>query len=177
MQAKIAPAWGGRTERAGDPNQRDADDREAEAARVGARVGALFGGARGEREVSSGRVDPAWRDLERAIDAGFRPPADTISSDSRLVALARQLGNAATGGPTPRGVDPSRAAEPGVFIAEQIAASQRAFAEPGEWRTITARPTIRAPASTARSRAPNAIRRKTTTPPGPRSRRRAPLRS
>jgi TonB family protein len=132
-QSAVKPSWGGKTRRAGDLPERD--DREDEAARVGSRVDALLGRARGESEVAGGRVDPAWRDLERAIDAGFRPPADAISSDSALVGLAKQMRNLARGGPTPRGVDPSRAAEPGVFIAEQIAASQAAFAEPSEWRT------------------------------------------
>jgi len=132
-QSAVKPSWGGRTRRAGDPPE--PGGREDEAARVGARVDALLGRARGEREVAGGRVDPAWRDLERAIDATFRPPADAISSDSALTALAKQFRNVAIGGATPRGVDPSRAAEPGVFIAEQIAASQRAIAEPAEWRT------------------------------------------
>jgi TonB family protein len=133
--AAVIPKWGGKTRRPGDATIESHDGEDA-AALVRKWTGELAGGV----DARSGRVAPAWRDVERQIDAGFHPAAAQITDDGALRSLGKQywrgLGRPPVGGTTPRGVDPSVAARADTFVADQIAACQRNFAEPGEWRRV-----------------------------------------
>jgi TonB family protein len=130
-------SFGGTTRREGDgrppPGSPDA---AREAAEVSGRVGRFLREAGGEGDTVAGRVDPAWRDLERQIDAHFHPRAEQITSENAATLMIRQLGNPPSGGRTPRGIDPSRAAELAEFRADQIAACQRAAREPAQWKNV-----------------------------------------
>ncbi|HUS68532.1 MAG TPA: TonB family protein [Kofleriaceae bacterium] len=138
--------WGGTRRHAGDgrppPGTRDGS---ADAAEAAARVKEWTRGLAGEADALSGRVDPAWRDVERRIDATFRPTAPLITDDNVLTTAIKQLRqDAPTGGPTPRAEDPSRAAAPDQLRAEQIAAAQRAYAAPKGWRSTQIEVTLSA---------------------------------
>lgn len=130
-------SFGGTTRREGDGRPPPgAPDGAREAAEVSGRVGRLLREAGGEGDTVAGRVDPAWRDLERQIDAHFHPRAEQITSDNAATLMIRQLGNPPTGGQTPRGIDPSRAAGIAEFRADQIAACERAAREPAQWKNV-----------------------------------------
>lgn len=132
------PHFGGTTRRLGDGRPPPgAPDGERDAAEASARVGSFLREAGGADDARAGRVAPAWRDLERQIDAHFHPRAEQVTTENVGQLLVRQLGNPPVGGSTPRGIDPSRAAQPAELRADQIAACQRAAAEPGAWRTVT----------------------------------------
>jgi TonB family protein len=132
--AATQPIWGGTTRRDGDGRPPpSATDGERDNAEASARLQRWMRELGGEDDARAGRVDPGFRDLERQIDSRFRPRAEQVTDENRLQLLGRQLRNRPDSGPTPRGVDPSVAAELGTFVADQISASQRAFAEPGRW--------------------------------------------
>ena len=129
-------SWGGTT-RNGHSPPAAAEDAGAAAKRA---IDGFARGVQGELDAQQGRVDPVWRDLERGIDRAFHPSASQITDENRVTSLAHQLLRALrtppTGGLTPRGVDPSRTAELGTFIPDQLAASRRTLSEPAEWRHV-----------------------------------------
>jgi hypothetical protein len=91
-----APGWGGVTHRAGDgslpPGTRDAAaDREHAAAQIHQ----WLDESAAEERASSGRIAPAWRDLERDVDRDFHPDVELVSEHNAVVGLAREFMNMA----------------------------------------------------------------------------------
>ncbi len=142
--------WGGHTRRLGDgqgdPNARDkAADREEAAARVSEWIG----DAQGQERARSGNVAPRWREAERRVTEGFKPPIEIVKQDSVGKTFAKQMLRAwqdgpPAGGPVERGVDPS-AGLPGLspganfgadLPMQQTMASQAANAKPQGWLRV-----------------------------------------
>ena len=111
LQRAPAANWGGITRNAsdgkGDPNERSAEELHAEATE---RLGTFLAEASSAERLKSGNVAPRWREAERSAQLGFHPAAGDVSDDDSVRGFLKQWMNSTPtgGGPTPRGVDPSR---------------------------------------------------------------------
>jgi TonB family protein len=129
-----APNWGGRS---GKPN-----DRDDEKAIVSARVDKWLQQEGAANFARSGRVAPVWRDVERQIDAAFRPTVDQITRDNVAQSAVKQLlGAKLESGPVERGRDASHELQSdhrgfAASRAEQVEAARRAYETPRNWTRV-----------------------------------------
>jgi hypothetical protein len=91
--AADAPSWGGHTL---NERNRAAEDAAEDARRrsdARARVGAWVDQDRAQAATSDGRVAPIWREIERRLSEGFRPPFSVVHQPSRSGSVADRLGS------------------------------------------------------------------------------------
>lgn len=111
------------------------------------------GGARGDRRAAgpldeaagrararSGQVDPAWRDLERSIDARFVPTLDDVTSQPAGALLAAQLRAGfrhadEIGRADRHHLDSTGSAGDWFALDDKLRAEQAHFADAAEWRS------------------------------------------
>jgi len=137
------PAWGGRTRRAGDPVDRDETAEEARV--VGDRVRGWIADSLAQDRARAGDVAPRWRDLERQVDARFRPTIGEITDQSIAEMMRAQLrrgfATAPTSGPFSRADHPLAPSDfGGLGRGLETQAQARALAEnfegPASWRRV-----------------------------------------
>jgi TonB family protein len=81
-----------------------------------------------ELDCASGRASPAWRDVERQIDATFHPTLQQITRETATHTLIKQFFNAAP--------EPTRADGTSPTRGEQIASARRAYEQPRSWKRV-----------------------------------------
>jgi hypothetical protein len=81
-----------------------------------------------EADCASGRASPAWREVERQIDATFHPTLEQITRETSVHTLIKQFLHAAP--------EPSRADGTSATRGEQVAAARRAYEEPHSWKRV-----------------------------------------
>lgn len=100
LGAVPAPRWGGRSVHPGNRAAVDAAEAEQRAAEVPARVGEWIGDDTARIATAQGRVAPVWRDVERSLALGFKPPIAAVHDvpdrpgrrvTDRLKTFARQV--------------------------------------------------------------------------------------
>ena len=149
--APLAVDPGGHLRRAGDP----ATDAPGERERVAARVHEMTADAVARERVSSGKVPPRWRDIERKLSQSFHPPLSVVKQENVVKALAHQilrswLDGEPRVGPVPRGVDASVETLPGTppglnlrsLPSEQALAVQARWGAPASWLRVEVEVTI-----------------------------------
>ena len=111
---------------------------------VGARAdrpaGGLLDDAAGRERARSGQVNPAWRDVERSVDASFHPTFDQVTSRSVGALLIWQLRSGfrhadEVGAPGRHHLDATGSAGDWFELDQKLRNVQSHFAEPGEWRS------------------------------------------